>query len=43
MVNSYCHLCKDGGKNCIEVNANQDYAMKVLHPKCQICGRQLVE
>ncbi|GBH34168.1 hypothetical protein NZNM25_09590 [Nitrosopumilus zosterae] len=43
VVNTYCHLCRGGGKDCIDVNENQDYAMRDIDPKCHICGKSLID
>jgi hypothetical protein len=42
MTKAFCHLCKDGGKQCIEVNEQREAAMLKFSVKCSVCGRSLV-
>jgi hypothetical protein len=41
MVKEFCHLCKDGGRQCIEIDEKREAAMLKFHPKCAVCGRPL--
>ncbi|HZS73985.1 MAG TPA: hypothetical protein VFA69_05720 [Candidatus Nitrosotalea sp.] len=42
MKQEFCHLCKEGGKQCIEVDTKQQVYMEMFHVKCSKCGRPLV-
>ncbi|WP_256363751.1 hypothetical protein [Candidatus Nitrosotenuis cloacae] len=41
MNKEFCHLCKEGGKQCVNVNESQEYAMLATHLKCASCGKPL--
>lgn len=42
MEQEFCHLCKEGGKQCVKVDTKQQVYMEMYQVKCSKCGRQLV-
>ena len=38
----YCHICKDGGQECIEVSERCEFVFIRSHFRCHTCGRPLV-
>jgi hypothetical protein len=43
MIKQFCHLCKDGGTQCLEIDERREAAMIKIQPKCSVCGRPLVQ
>lgn len=43
MTKEFCHLCKDGGRECVEIDESREVAMMKIHPRCAVCGRLLVQ
>jgi len=43
MPKLYCHLCKEGGKECIEVTDQRELALLKFHIKCAVCGKPLAK
>lgn len=42
MKKEFCHFCKEGGKQCIEVDTKEQVYMEMFHIKCSKCGRPLI-
>ncbi|MEO9294156.1 MAG: hypothetical protein ABI347_00975 [Nitrososphaera sp.] len=43
MIKQFCHLCRDGGKQCLDIDDRREAAMLKIQPKCSVCGRLLVQ
>lgn len=43
MIKQFCHLCKDGGKQYLDIDERREAAMLKIQPKCSVCGRLRVQ
>ena len=42
MTKLYCHICKEGGRECVEVSERSELLFVKTHLRCHLCGRPLV-
>jgi len=42
MTKLYCHICKEGAKECVEVSERSELLFVKSHLRCHTCGRPLV-
>ncbi|HXX05781.1 MAG TPA: hypothetical protein VEJ68_03060 [Candidatus Bathyarchaeia archaeon] len=42
MRKEFCHICKEGGKECIDVDTKGEVYLEMYHIRCAKCGAPLV-
>jgi hypothetical protein len=42
MTKLFCHICKEGGRECIEIFEQSEFLFVRSHVRCHMCGRPLV-
>lgn len=42
MKKEFCHLCKNGGKECIDIDTKGQVYLEMFNVRCSECGRPLV-
>ncbi|MGI0047274.1 MAG: hypothetical protein ACREBB_08810 [Nitrosotalea sp.] len=41
MRKEFCHICKEGGKQCVDVDTKGEVYLKMFEVKCSKCGASL--
>ncbi|MGI0068712.1 MAG: hypothetical protein ACREA3_08040 [Nitrosotalea sp.] len=42
MRKEFCHICKEGGKECVDVDTKGKVYLEMFHVRCAKCGALLV-
>lgn len=43
MTKEYCHVCREGGKQCVSVKEEHEYALLTTNLRCSACGKPLAQ
>lgn len=43
MEKQYCHICKDGGRECVNVDTKGEVYLGMYQVKCSKCGTLLMK
>ena len=42
MTQEFCHICKEGNKECVETDTKGKIFLEIYDVKCSKCGKPLI-